>query len=362
MRKKALSKFTSEIIEWYKENKRDLPWRSSSSVYKVWLSEVILQQTRVAQGLPYYEKFVRKYPDVFKLAAASEEEVLKLWQGLGYYSRARNLHSSAKYVVDQYSGEFPDSYKKLLELKGVGDYTASAIASICYQEPKAVVDGNVFRVLARYFGIAVPINTTEGKKVFKAKAEEVLDRENPGTYNQGIMEFGALQCTPHNPGCTICPLKNECQAFQYDRIEELPVKNKKLKVRERHLNYLVFTNSTDHTYIQKRRGKGIWQNLYEFPLVETKKHTDKEGIMQALSLKGIEVMEPQIERFYPKPIKHLLSHQRLWVEFWIIDMDTLPELSPKLNRQREIIEWLTIDNYPVPKVIHNFLDAFKLKA
>ena len=215
--------FIDKLENWYATAQRDLPWRGTTDPYKVWLSEIILQQTRVVQGLPYYERFIAHFPTVVDLAEASEEEVLKLWQGLGYYSRAKNLHHTAQYITTELGGIFPQTYKELLKLKGIGDYTASAIASFCYNEPCPVVDGNVYRVLSRVFGLATPINSTQGAKEFKALAHECLDKANAGVYNQAIMEFGALQCTPQSPDCTSCVLRDHCWAFHHNKVNELPV-------------------------------------------------------------------------------------------------------------------------------------------
>ena len=272
-------KFSKALVSWYLQNKRDLPWRETTNPYCIWLSEIILQQTRVDQGLAYYLKFVKNFPTVFDLARADEEEILKLWQGLGYYSRARNLHTSAKYIIDELEGVFPTNYKSLLKLKGVGDYTASAIASICFDEPTAVVDGNVYRVLARYFGIATPINSTSGIKEFKKLAQELIDVKNPANHNQAIMEFGARMCKPQNPDCTICPLNDSCIALQKKEVKNLPIKDKKVKVRKRYFNYLVVITSDKKTILRKREGKGIWQNLYEFPLIETQVVIDKVDLI-----------------------------------------------------------------------------------
>ena len=231
--------FSNRLVTWYLQNKRDLPWRQSINPYTVWLSEIILQQTRVDQGTAYFFKFIEQFPTVYNLANASEEEVLKLWQGLGYYSRARNLHSAANYIVNELNGKFPTTYSEILKLKGVGDYTASAIASICFNEPTAVVDGNVYRVLARYFGISTPINSTSGIKEFKKLAQELIVEDIPGTFNQAIMEFGACMCKPQNPDCFNCPLNDSCVALSNNTIAQLPVKINKTKVRKRYFNYLV---------------------------------------------------------------------------------------------------------------------------
>ena len=269
---KSNSHFSKKLILWYLDHKRDLPWRTTAIPYYIWLSEIILQQTRVEQGLSYYQAFVSVYPTVKKLANASEQEVLKLWQGLGYYSRARNLHTTANYVSNELSGVFPTSYKELIKLKGVGDYTASAIASICFNEATAVVDGNVYRVLARYFGIATPINSSLGIKEFKNLAQQLIDIDNPGNHNQALMEFGARQCKPQKPNCEICIFNDSCIALQQKKVSELPVKLKKTKVKNIYFNYIVLISKNEKTFLQKRIGKGIWQNLYEFPVIETEKN------------------------------------------------------------------------------------------
>ncbi|HYG16163.1 MAG TPA: A/G-specific adenine glycosylase, partial [Bacteroidia bacterium] len=262
--------FNKIIESWYALNKRDLPWRNTRDPYKIWLSEVILQQTRVNQGMPYYHKFIEKYPDIAAMAGAHEDEVLKLWQGLGYYSRARNMHQAAKMITYELNGKFPITYTDILKLKGVGSYTAAAIASIAGNEPVAVVDGNVYRVLARYFGIDTPIDSTEGRKTFLKLANELINTENPATYNQAVMEFGALQCKPQNPDCGVCPLKISCIALKQKRVDALPVKSKKTAVKARYFNYLFF-EKPGFAHLQKRGQTDIWANLYEFPLAETEK-------------------------------------------------------------------------------------------
>ena len=243
-------KFSNTLIYWYLQNKRALPWRKSKHPYFIWLSEIMLQQTRVVQGLAYYLKFTEEFPTVFDLAKAEESTVLKMWQGLGYYSRARNLHFSAKYIANELNGEFPSTYKEIIKLKGVGDYTASAIASICFNEPTAVVDGNVYRVLSRYFGIATPINSSAGIKEFKALAQSLLNTKQPGTYNQALMDFGAMHCKPQNPLCDTCPFANSCVALEKKLTKELPVKEKKIKITKRYFNFLVI-KTDDHNTILK---------------------------------------------------------------------------------------------------------------
>ncbi len=342
--------FSQKIIHWYSANKRSLPWRNTTDPYKIWLSEIMLQQTRVAQGMPYYERFIEHFPTVHDLANASEEEVLKLWQGLGYYSRARNLHATAKLISEKYNGQFPDNYKGLLELKGVGDYTASAIASFCFKEAQPVVDGNVYRVLSRYFGIDLPINSTEGIKYFKALALKVMDADQIADYNQGIMEFGALQCAPKNPYCLHCPLNDSCVALQKGKIDELPVKLKKTKVKERYFNYLVVLDKEDSFEIRQRRGRGIWQNLYEFPLLETEREYSLEEITNTMDT-VLELKETsEIYQFNEKTIVHKLSHQHLYTKFWIVKSGEKHSNGVSLEELKE---------YPVPVLIAEFINTFK---
>lgn len=336
---------TKILTSWYSDNKRDLPWRNTKNPYFIWLSEIILQQTQVKQGLPYYEAFVKQYPTVFQLAEVHEEQVLKLWQGLGYYSRARNLHATAKFIVNELNGEFPRNYNGLLQLKGVGDYTASAIASICYGEPTAVVDGNVYRVLARYYGIYTPINSTQGKKEFKALAQEIIDRKNPADFNQAIMEFGATQCKPSGPDCTICPLQKKCYAYHKDEIKSLPQKIKASKPVKRHLNYIVYVSNNNETILEKRKGKGIWQNLYQFPLIESEKELSYKELKNKLSNDY-----EDIRLFNDQVIVHKLSHQHLHTRFWIVRVNSLP---------KDGISASEIHEYATPVLIKNFIDAFK---
>lgn len=342
--------FAKKLKTWYLENKRDLPWRATSNPYYIWLSEIILQQTRVAQGMPYYFKFINAFPEVEDLANASEEEVLKLWQGLGYYSRARNLQAAARYIVGELDGNFPDNYKDLLKLKGVGDYTASAVASFCYEQPVAVVDGNVYRVLSRVHGIDTPINTTEGQKQFKKLAQELLDKQDPATFNQGLMEFGALHCTPQKPLCETCPFSEECVAFNQNKISQLPVKLKKQKIKKRHFNYLVFLSEDGETILQQRKGKGIWEGLYEFPLLETTAEVSagslvKESASGEYSLSA----NDEISLFNDEPIVHKLSHQHIYTKFWVVTGSELP------GNKISVAE---IEKFPVPVLIEKFIDSF----
>ncbi|MFD1094771.1 A/G-specific adenine glycosylase [Salegentibacter chungangensis] len=339
--------FSKILINWYLSNKRDLPWRKTSEPYRIWLSEIMLQQTRIEQGLPYYHSFTEAFPEVFDLARASRDKVLKLWQGLGYYSRARNLHETARYVAEELDGVFPDNYKDLKKLKGVGDYTASAIASICYNEPVAVVDGNVYRVLSRYFDIDTPINSTEGVKEFKALATELLDKERPADFNQAIMEFGALHCKPKNPLCDTCPFQDSCLALKNNKVNELPVKLKKGKIKKRYFNYLVFQSDENQTILQQRTGKGIWNGLYEFPLVETEKQVSPDEFPAEPAFREkIGGKKVELHLYNEEPVVHKLSHQHIFARFWIVKSDTLPKESVEINR---------LEEYPVPVLIQNFL-------
>ncbi|RDY59562.1 A/G-specific adenine glycosylase [Flagellimonas nanhaiensis] len=343
--------FSQKILGWYHEHKRDLPWRSTRDPYKIWLSEIMLQQTRVAQGMPYYHKFLEAFPTVFDLANSPEEKVLKLWQGLGYYSRARNLHATAKKVVNEYQGEFPNTYKELRSLKGVGDYTASAIASICFDLPEPVVDGNVYRVLARYFGVDLPINSNKGIKYFKELAREVMDIENIRDYNQGIMEFGAIQCAPKKPLCLLCPLNDSCVALKEGKVGILPIKENKTKIRERYFNYVVLLDKDRKTRMEQRKERGIWQNLYQFPLVESEKELSQDEFLQRLGeSNGIPSMA-SVNLYNDKPITHKLSHQHLHTKFWVVKTDeTLSEGS----------SWDEIISFPVPVLIADFIQTFKI--
>ena len=346
--------FSKILTNWYSDNKRDLPWRKTKNPYYIWLSEIILQQTQVKQGLPYYESFVKKYPTVFALANASEEEVLKLWQGLGYYSRARNLHATAKHIAFNLNGKFPDNYKGLLQLKGVGDYTASAIASIAFNKVTAVVDGNVYRVLARYFGIATPINSTEGIKEFKNLASSLISENEPATYNQAIMEFGAIQCKPKNPDCDTCPLKESCVALQKHLTTTLPIKLKKIKVSKKYFNFLVFIDKKGQTLFEKRTEKGIWRNLYQFPLIESKKSLDADEFHYLdINNTKLSAMKFDYTLYNEKDIVHKLSHQHLYTKFWIIEVSELPE---------EAVPTDKISKYPTSVLISDFIKTFNFKV
>jgi A/G-specific adenine glycosylase len=345
-------KFSNTLVFWYLQNNRDLPWRKSKNPYFIWLSEIMLQQTRVAQGLGYYLKFTHTFPTVFDLAKADESTVLKMWQGLGYYSRARNLHFSAKYIANELNGQFPTSYTEIIKLKGVGDYTASAIASICFNEPTAVVDGNVYRVLSRYFGIKTAINSTSGIKEFKTLAQTLIDSSQPGTFNQAIMDFGALHCKPQNPLCESCPFSDSCVALEKKLTKELPVKDKKVKVRKRYFNFLVIKTSDNKTILTERKGKGIWQGLYQFPLIEREKNINQKEIISSEEFTGLFPDETTLSLFNSKEIVHKLSHQHLYTQFWIVETNTLKNAD---------ILWENIQDFPVPVLIANFLKDFEME-
>lgn len=346
--------FSNILILWYLKNKRDLPWRKTKEPYLIWLSEIILQQTKINQGTSYYLKFIEKFNDISQLANADEKSVLKLWQGLGYYSRARNLHKTAIYISNELHCKFPNNYKELKKLKGIGDYTASAIASICFDQPDATVDGNVYRVLSRYFGIETPINSSKGIKEFKNLAQLLIDSENPGTHNQAIMEFGALMCKPKKPHCQTCPLNNSCNALQLQNISDLPVKTNKIKIKKRIFNFIVINNKNQQTYIEQRNGKDIWRNLYQFPLYESNENIDVEHLVKTTVFQKLLNAESfQIKKFNNNQIIHKLTHQHLFTTFWIVEINT------HINGA---ILWQNLSNFAVPTLIQNFVDNFKKEA
>lgn len=339
--------FAGHLLKWYRLNMRDLPWRNTRNPYFIWLSEVILQQTRVDQGLPYYLAFTRTFPNVKSLARASEQEVLKLWQGLGYYSRARNLHATAKEVAEKHKGKFPESYEGLIQLKGIGDYTASAISSFCFDEPKAVVDGNVYRVLSRIYGIETPIDSTQGKKEFKALAEELLPRKHAAEFNQAIMEFGATACTPKKPLCATCPFVQECHAFRNNRVHALPVKGKKTKVEDVHLNYLVHAKNGAIT-LEHRSNEGIWKNLYHFPCVISNTALTEKTLSGNSEYRALVKAKNPPELM--ESVLHKLSHRNLHIRFFKV------EGSFNGKRQFEKVPLNDLAEYPVPIVIARFID------
>lgn len=321
--------FSFVLLEWFKDHGRDLPWRQTRDPYAIWLSEIILQQTQVKQGWDYWERFMRHWPTVDDLAAATEDEVLREWQGLGYYSRARNLHFAAKQIVAL--GHFPNTLEGIKALKGVGDYTAAAIGSFAFEIPAAVVDGNVYRVLSRHFGIDTPINTTEGKKIFAALAQELLPISEPSDYNQAIMDFGAIQCTPQSPDCSVCPLMESCEAFRSGKVAQLPVKLKTLKVKERHLTY-IYIRCKGMTAIRRRGAGDIWQGLWEPWLVN-------------------EV--PVKAKLLRQNVKHVLTHRVLYADFYLLETDERPLLPDDYIWIKES----ELDDYAKPRLIEILLES-----
>jgi A/G-specific adenine glycosylase len=334
-----MDKFSLLIVNWYRQNKRFLPWRETQNPYYIWLSEIILQQTRVQQGRAYYEKFIENYPTVNDLAEASEEKVLNDWQGLGYYSRARNLHFSAKYIKNELDGVFPTNYAEIKKLKGVGDYTAAAISSFAFKEKRAVVDGNVYRLLSRVYNISTPIDSTQGKKDFQQLADELISAEVPDLHNQAIMEMGAMICTPKNPSCEVCPLHIQCLSRRQNTVNLLPVKEKKTKVRDRYFHYIIYSEN-GNTIIEKRTKKDIWQNLYQFPLVELKSKNRKS----LSELESVQVKESV-------PVTHKLSHQNIHTIFHHVD-----ELPTDMEESWMKIPMEDIQNYPLPRLIDRYLE------
>lgn len=345
--------FANEIINWYRQNKRELPWRNTRNAYHIWLSEIILQQTRVAQGMSYYKSFVSTYPTVKELALAKEDEVLKLWQGLGYYSRARNLHFTAKEIVKKHNAKFPQHYDEIRSLKGIGDYTAAAIASFAFDKAHAVVDGNVYRVLARMFAIHTPIDSVKGKKEFAALADELLLRKKPAEYNQAIMEFGAIQCVPKNPACTACCLNSMCMAYAKKEVDLLPIKAKKTKQRQRYFDYFIIEQGA-YTYIKQRGAGDIWQGLYEFPLIESSNQISEKNLMQSAEWKAMFGKEKLHIKSISAFHKHILSHQILQARFWEMDGNTA---KLKLDNTFIKIKKTDLANFAWPRLIDRYLTS-----
>ncbi len=342
--------FTKKLLNWFGKNHRPMPWKGEKNPYLIWLSEIILQQTRVAQGLPYFERFKAAYPTITDLANAPEDEILKLWEGLGYYSRARNLHFTAKDIRDNYEGVFPTEYADILKLKGVGTYTAAAISSFAYGLPYAVLDGNVFRVLSRYFGIKEPIDTTAGKKLFTKLSQELLAKKRPADYNQAIMDFGATQCVPANPACKSCPMVQSCVAHQENLISKLPVKSKKLKKRSRFFHYLII-NHGNQIWIRKRTQKDIWQGLYDFPLLETDQLLDRNKLEKTTEYQQIIPLEGVISQV-SVPFTQQLTHQKINALFVEVTVPNFPGEIPQ--------EWIAVarkdlKNYAFPRIIDLYL-------
>ena len=351
------------VLKWYEENGRELPWRGTRDPYPIWLSEIILQQTRIEQGRAYWERFMERWPTVGDLAAATEDEVLRLWQGLGYYSRARNLHKAAQQIVGM--GGFPQTLEGIKSLKGVGDYTAAAIGSIAFGLPAAVVDGNVFRVLARHFGIDTPINTTEGKKLFTALAQELLPKDCPADFNQAMMDFGAIQCTPSSPRCLLCPLMESCDALRTGRIAQLPVKQRNLKIQTRHLTY-IYIRCQGHTAIHRRQAGDIWQGLWE-PYCIEHLNIEHSALSNEHSALNIEHSTLNIENLTNKNVpcsifnvqclkrgvRHVLTHQIILADFYLWECDERPTLPDDYIWIRED----EIDHYGVPRLVEKLLVA-----
>ncbi|AHW60376.1 A/G-specific DNA-adenine glycosylase [Draconibacterium orientale] len=342
-----MDNFHTNIYNWYNINKRDLPWRKDRNPYKIWLSEIILQQTRVEQGKNYFYRFVENYPTVNDLANAHEDKVLKLWQGLGYYSRARNLHASAKIIASQYNGTFPNDYKSILALKGVGPYTAAAVASIAFNLPYPAVDGNIYRVLSRYYGIETPIDSSAGKKEFQQLAEELIQGQDPGMHNQALMEFGALQCVPKSPKCENCPVVESCFTYKNGLVAQLPVKEKKTKQRHRYFYYYMY-DMGDSILLDKRSGNDIWQNLYQLPLIEREKAlSDAELLHADLPVKTMQVNVKSISG----QKKHVLSHQIIHAKLIYL------EVQGNFNNQSPLIRVnkKDISKFAVSRLVEQFL-------
>lgn len=347
--------FSKKVVEWYEENKRILPWRNTKDPYLVWLSEIILQQTRVSQGLPYYMRFVKEFPTVHDLASAPVQKVLRLWQGLGYYSRARNLHKAANELSKKFNGKFPSTFVALKQLPGIGDYTAAAIASFSFGEAVAVVDGNVFRVLARIFGVDTPINTPVGKKYFAELANSLISKDDPATFNQAIMEFGALHCTPKNPSCSTCVFRSACVAYKNESQQLLPVKLAAKKSRRRYFNYYVI-KTKQSLLMHSRNGKDIWTGLYDFYLVENTKPAKPEKAFEANTF--LKSLKPKIASTEPsKTYKHILSHQTIFARFTLITLKDKPRSLPANMRFYSINK---VAELPKPVLISRFLQDFRL--
>lgn len=346
--------FTLQLITWYKKNKRDLPWRNQTNAYYIWLSEIILQQTQVTQGLNYYLKFIKNYPTVKHLANASEDQILKDWQGLGYYSRARNLHSTANFILQNYGGKFPTNYNDIRSLKGIGDYTAAAIASFAYNLPYAVVDGNVYRVLSRLFGIKAPIDSSVGKKQFQQLATDLLNTKNAALHNQAIMEFGSQYCKPVNPNCVKCIFNIKCFANAHNLVSALPIKEKKIKIKNRYLTYLILVDKNKHVIINKRSANDIWKGLYEFYLIETEKEiTELELFKNADFISRCPTLFAL--KHISKQYKHILTHQHLYAKFYIIQLSLIH------NKFNHIVTINSLTKFALPRLIDKFLNDCKIE-
>ena len=342
--------FSKTIFLWNGTlNTRQMPWKGETSPYKIWISEIILQQTRVQQGIGYYNRFIQVFPDVRTLATASEKGVYKLWEGLGYYSRCKNLIATAKFIYHNLQGKFPDEFEEILALKGIGNYTASAIASFAYNQPYAVLDGNVFRVLSRFFGEETPINTTEGKKFYALLSQQLLDKKNPAKYNQALMDFGAVICKPSAPLCAQCPLQKKCTAFLKNKVAELPVNTKIIKQKQRFFNYLIIRRG-QYFYVNKRVEKDIWQNLYEFTLIETKEWLkDKEITVNEQFLEIFNLQNFKVD-FISKKISQKLTHQIITGRFIHVEIP-----KPLTDKKYTEVSFNELKTLPFPKFIASYL-------
>ncbi|NOU45830.1 MAG: A/G-specific adenine glycosylase [Bacteroidales bacterium] len=350
-----MKQFSQLLYNWYTKNYRDLPWRSTRNPYLIWISECILQQTRVNQGISYYYRFIEKWPDVNILAAASEQEVLKMWQGLGYYSRARNILATARTIVDKYKSEFPRSANELLQLKGIGKYTAAAIASNAFDEKIAVVDGNVLRFITRLKGIQSPADSSACHKSVQQFVDHAIDADAPGIFNQAMMEFGALHCTPKNPDCNICPFIHDCYAFRHKLTDSLPVKKQKTTIKTRYLNYLILlteVNKNDCLYLHKRTDNDIWKGLYQFPLIETAQPAEFQHLNQSGDFVKLIGANNYTLVSISHSIRHQLTHQTIFATFYVI------KLAEKLKNQHLSLSLVSRDElgqYPLPRLIDRYL-------
>lgn len=344
---------SNQIINWYIINKRDLPWRNTKDAYSIWISEIMLQQTRVATAIDYFNRFMARFPSVSDLALANEQEVLNMWQGLGYYSRARNLHAAAKTIQEEYDGIFPSTYQEIIKLKGIGNYTAAAISSFAYNLQYAAVDGNVYRVLSRIYGIENAIDSTVGKKYFQKIATETMSDARPEIYNQAIIEFGALQCIPRNPNCTNCPVQANCSAFSSNKVELLPLKSKQIKTKDRYFYYL-FLSCNGRIFIEKRVAKDIWQNMYQYPLIESPKAIEINELIQSPEWNNFFDNEKLTIHSTTNPVVHKLSHQNLHATFVHVEVNF-----QYLARKNDLlgIHFSDLGNYPFPKLIENHLST-----